>query len=161
MKFVRQGLLLLALIAAVSFGIRSWHQADGGGRLICDPAQIPEGAICLDDVFKRFQGQVVWVDARTETEWEKNTIPGALCLNPSADPARWDELIASAMMPLMQAGVEGKPIVVFCQSEECGASKEVAEKLRDPEQYGIPGEIYVLHQGWQAIQRYPYAQLVD
>lgn len=160
MKFIGEFITILLISVGMALVTHSCHHASGGGRLICDPAKLPEGQVCLDKVINEWDGDVVWVDARTEAEWEKRTIPGALCLNPGATPDRWDQLVADAMPKLLPASAAGKPIVIFCQSANCGASDQVADELRDPNSYGLQ-EVYVLFNGWKAIQRYPYAKLLE
>ena len=70
----------------------------------------------------------------------KGHIPGALLLNDS----NWDNGIAGLMDVWLSAV---RPIVVYCSSEQCGVSKQTAERLRK----ALPeAEVYRLKGGWEA-----------
>jgi rhodanese-related sulfurtransferase len=75
----------------------------------------------------------IWVDARPEAEFAQEHVPGALLLNED----RWNELTWSPE----------KRIVVYCSSESCGSSREVARRLRNEAQLK---NVSVLEGGWEA-----------
>jgi len=81
----------------------------------------------------------IWIDARTENDFEIAHIKGALLLNES----NWDDGIFELMGVWLQSP---RPVVIYCSSESCGTSKRIAEQLRAE----LPSaEIYSLHGGWQ------------
>ena len=81
----------------------------------------------------------IWVDARPQNEFEQQHVPGAVLLNED----RWNE-----MLPQMLAGWSPeKRVVVYCSSKGCGASREVARRLRS--EAGLKN-VFVLEGGWEA-----------
>lgn len=83
----------------------------------------------------------IWVDARPEAEFELGHVPGAVLLNED----RWNELLA----PMLAVWSPEKKIVVYCASESCGSSREVARRLRQEAQLK---NVFVLEGGWEAWQ---------
>ena len=81
---------------------------------------------------------VLWVDARPTEQFEREHIPAALSLNEDS----WDELLPQM---LAQWSPE-KHVVVYCSSQSCAASHDVARRLR--EEAGLKN-VYVLHGGWE------------
>jgi rhodanese-related sulfurtransferase len=82
---------------------------------------------------------VIWVDARPEEEFEREHVPNAVLLNED----RWNELL-----PQMLAGWSPeKRVVVYCSSQSCGSSREIARRLR--EEARLPN-VFVLGGGWEA-----------
>jgi len=81
----------------------------------------------------------IWIDARSETDFDSAHVDGALLLNES----NWD----SGIFDLMGAWLGApRPIVIYCASESCDTSKRIAERLRAE----LPdAEVYSLHGGWQ------------
>jgi rhodanese-related sulfurtransferase len=123
-------LLVIALIPSVGsafyhLGVKSW-------RILSD------NSVPLSDV-QHWGKQVLWIDARSETEYAAGHIPGALLLNLD----QWNELLPS----LLQVWERDKMVVVYCSSISCQASREVAEKLRD--EVGLQS-VFVLRGGWEA-----------
>ncbi len=84
--------------------------------------------------------EVLWLDARSEADYEAAHIPEAICLNED----NWDDGIVELMGAWL---TNPRPIVVYCGSESCGTSKRIAERLRE----ALPdAEIYSLKGGWDA-----------
>lgn len=81
---------------------------------------------------------VLWVDARPDTQFDQEHIPGALLLNED----RWNELLPQ-MLALWSPE---KRIVVYCSSQSCAASHQVAHRLK--EEAGLK-DVYVLYGGWE------------
>ena len=83
---------------------------------------------------------VLWLDARSEADYQADHIPEALLLNED----NWD----AGIMELMGAWLPApRPIVIYCGSESCGTSKRIADRLRE----ALPdAEIYSLKGGWDA-----------
>lgn len=84
-------------------------------------------------------GAVIWVDARPEEEFEREHVPNAVLLNED----RWNELLPQ----MLAIWSPEKRVVVYCSSQSCGASREVARRLR--EEAGLKN-VFVLEGGWEA-----------
>lgn len=108
---------------------------------VCDPAKLDEGEICLAEVAEN----VLWVDARPRAEWEINGLKGSILwnLDPKEDV---NEMEAGAVMRIAE-GVE--QVVVYCGSEACGTSRQVAARIRTLD-LGPP--VKTLHGGWDALR---------
>lgn len=81
----------------------------------------------------------IWIDARPEAEFEQEHVPGALLLNED----RWNELLPQ----MLAAWSPEKRVVVYCGSESCGSSREVARRLRKEAQLK---NVFVLEGGWES-----------
>jgi rhodanese-related sulfurtransferase len=81
----------------------------------------------------------IWVDARPQDDFEREHVPGALLLNED----RWNELLPA----MLAAWTPTKRVVVYCSAEGCGASREVAHRLR--KEAGLTN-VFVLEGGWEA-----------
>ena len=82
---------------------------------------------------------VIWVDARPEAAFGRQHVPGALSL----DEEHWEDLLPG----FMAAWRPGVRVVVYCDDQQCGRSREVAERLRREFQVD---PVYVLKGGWAA-----------
>lgn len=85
---------------------------------------------------------VIWLDARSESDYKQAHIPGALFYDQAAP--------GENLLNLFPLWIENpRPIVVYCADEGCGTSKKVAEFLRE----NLPeAEIYTLKGGWASWQ---------
>jgi rhodanese-related sulfurtransferase len=81
----------------------------------------------------------IWIDARPEEEFAHEHVPGAMLLNED----RWNELLPQ----MLAAWSPEKRVVVYCSSESCGSSREVARRLRNDAQLK---NVFVLEGGWEA-----------
>lgn len=88
---------------------------------------------------RQWGGKVLWVDARPDDQFARQHVPSAISLNED----RWDELLA----PFLQTWSPDRRVIVYCSSQSCAASHEVARRLR--EEAGLPN-VFVLHGGWEA-----------
>ncbi len=130
---IRQALLLIALAFVPAIGEAiyfrdkvSWQSPDRSSEMVnLDQAQ-------------SWGANAIWVDARPDNEFEQGHVPGAIPLNED----RWNELLPTL---LAQWSLE-KKIVVYCSSQSCNASREVARRLRD--EAGLK-EVFVLRGGWE------------
>jgi len=123
------GVLVLAAgaLAAMS-GLwnppRSWPEPD------------PEGVISLAAALGR-KPPVLWIDVRSAAEFDQAHIPGALLLNEE----QWDSLLPK----VLEQWEPGQPSVIYCRSQGCQESQEVAERLREMQL----GPVFVLNGGWE------------
>lgn len=88
------------------------------------------------------KGEILWVDAREREKFEENHLPGAILLN----LAEWSELMFQNMETLQDAF--DRPVVVYCDTDSCGKSREVAKRLR--ELIGLD-PVYVLKGNWREL----------
>ena len=130
---VRQALLLIALASVPAVGEAiyfrdkvSWQSPDRSSEMVTlDQAQ-------------SWGADAIWVDARPDNEFEQDHVLGAIPLNED----RWNELLPTL---LARWSLE-KKIVVYCNSQSCNASREVARRLRD--EAGLK-DVFVLRGGWE------------
>jgi rhodanese-related sulfurtransferase len=88
---------------------------------------------------KSWGSEAIWIDARPDEQFAQEHVPGALQLNED----HWNE-----QLPQMLAGYSPeKRVVVYCSSQGCGASREVAQRLRQEAQLK---NVFVLEGGWEA-----------
>jgi len=80
----------------------------------------------------------IWVDARPDDEFARDHVPGALSLNED----RWNE----SLPQFLAAWSQEKKVVVYCSSQSCNASREVARRLRNEAQLK---NVFVLEGGWE------------
>ena len=123
------------LIATVPAMVTAWTHPKAAALSTKDPG-ISE--VTIWDV-SRWKTPHIWVDARRSGAFQKRHISGALLLN----EGEWEKLLPR----LLAAWSPGTRIVVYCDSEGCDASREVASRLQ--RELGI-SEVYVLQGGWSA-----------
>lgn len=147
MKWLKQLAVLLGITVA-SAGLTWLIKGPPAAPTIlkCDPATLAKDQICLADV----TGNVLWVDARPRSEWEKNGISGSLLwnLDPNENQQEFEAQVA------MRA-IEAELVVVYCGSEACGSSRQIADRIGNL-QLGTP--IKVLYGGWEALRDSSLAQ---
>lgn len=82
----------------------------------------------------------VWLDARRREDFEGSHIQDALWF----DTNNWD----AGLIALMDEWLpQPKPIIVYCASDQCDSSRQIAEYLRK----SLPeAEVYSLKGGWSA-----------
>jgi rhodanese-related sulfurtransferase len=84
------------------------------------------------------------VDARSRAEWEKDGVQGSVLWN--MDPREdANAMEAAAAARIFGAGL----VVVYCGSEACGISRQIAEKIR---KLDLGPQVKVLHGGWAAMK---------
>ncbi len=120
------------------------------GRLpACRQEQLPEGRICLDTLHAQGIDKVVWIDARSESDYELNHL--MLSDNrafPIRSGARYEQQVDAAIDRLISAGERGEKVVVFC-TRDCDSAEDIAARLRALGMIDAP--IYVLEGGWDAL----------
>ena len=87
------------------------------------------------------EGDITVIDVRPEEEYLAGHIPGALLLNPE----QYDSLLPQ----VLSAWSPERKIVVYCSKQSCGASREVARRLRGEAQLK---NVFVLNGGWETWQ---------
>ena len=124
----------------------------------CVQEQLPPGHICPESLFSSQKDsadpanyKIVWVDARSENDFELNHLmfPDDRMF-PIRPGAAMQQLMDAAIERLMAAYERGECIVVFC-TESCNSSDQVAQELRASGLIKAP--VYVLEGGWSALRK--------
>ncbi|CAM2981902.1 rhodanese-like domain-containing protein [Rariglobus hedericola] len=105
------------------------------------------GEVSLATVAAWPKREVLWIDARAPEIFEKGHIPDARNLA----SAVWDSQVEA----VLQVWKPELRVVVYCDGHGCGASREVAARLKS--ELGFT-TVYVLNGGWDAWRmQYPEA----
>lgn len=113
------------------------------------PASTPDLAeheVLLETVLA-WPDETLWLDARSAEAFGWGHVPEALPLSED----RWEE----QLLAVLDTWRPGLRIVIYCDSDACDASHEVAERFRA--ETGID-DVYVLKNGWAAWQAYQRKQ---
>lgn len=127
-------LLLLAMIPAIAVGLLPRHSPSLKRPLLNDE-------LTYDQV-KALGPLVLWIDARSVAKYNAGHVPEAICLNED----KWNEQLTT----FIEEWTPEQKVIVYCDSEECGASRAVAQRLKN--EVGVT-DVYVLQGGWQAWQQ--------
>ena len=130
---LRQSLLLLGLAFLTAAGQALYLRDQVSWR-----SPIPASEMVTLADARGWGSNAIWIDARPEGEFTQEHIPGALLLNED----RWNELLPA----MLAAWSPEKRVVVYCSSESCGSSREVARRLRNEAQLK---NVFVLEGGWE------------
>lgn len=125
-------LLLLAVIPAV---MNAWLNPKTPSW---NPMQLAEGELSFAQS-SNWPIDYVLVDARSPEVYEAGHIPDAINLYAGT----FDDQIIG----LLEVWDPDRAVVVYCDSRQCGASEELAMRLRNDFQME---QVYVLKGGWQS-----------
>ncbi|HBJ86038.1 MAG TPA: hypothetical protein DDZ88_19665 [Verrucomicrobiales bacterium] len=135
---IRQALILLLLAVAAAWGTHAWHPRAPALYLVQEPLRDDE--VSMQAVQERWKGDVLWIDARIQEQFEAGHVPGALLLNEQ----KFDEQLFGHLDTLQS---NTKPVIIYCSAAKCEASRHVLERLKQT----LPVEnVFVLKGGWQA-----------
>ena len=132
-SLVRQALVLVALAFLPGIGQALYFRDKVSWQ-----SPIPASEMVTLAQARAWGRNVIWVDARPDAEFEREHIPGAVLLNED----RWNELLPQ----FLDSWSPEKRVVVYCSSQSCNASREVARRLRDEAQLK---SVFVLQGGWE------------
>jgi rhodanese-related sulfurtransferase len=132
-SLVRQALILAALAFVPALGETIYFRDKTSWK-----SPVPASEMVTVDRARAWGDTAIWVDARPEVEFARDHVPNALLLNED----RWNELLPQ----FLAAWSPGKRIVVYCSTQSCNASREVARRLRDEAQLK---NVFVLQGGWE------------
>ncbi|MEI6607534.1 MAG: rhodanese-like domain-containing protein [Verrucomicrobiota bacterium] len=109
----------------------------------CDAAKLKSDEVCLARVMGEWQGRVLWVDARSRGDWQRNGMAGAALWNLDAgeNMQTFEAEVAARM-------IDSQRVVVYCNNEDCGTSRQVAERINTLQ---MGNEVFVLYGGWRAL----------
>jgi rhodanese-related sulfurtransferase len=134
----------LVVIAAVSLAAAAgtfWVKGPPSRLFRCDPATLKPDEICLAAI--PVGAEVVWVDARSRADWEKNGVPGSLLWNLDAA----EDLQAFEAATAVRISATPR-VIVYCGDENCGVSRQIAGLIRGLD---LGAEVSVLRGGWRAL----------
>lgn len=138
---IRQAALLVAMAAVGAILTWAIHPRAPALYLRNEPLTLNE--VTLEHIETEWNGDVIWVDARSRSEYEKEHQPGAMLLNEE----EWTALLEENIEVFFDAD---KPIVVYCGAQACEASRKVAERLRQ----NTPLEnVFFLRGGWKVLRK--------
>ncbi len=130
---IRQALLLIALAFVPAIGEALYFR----DRVLWQ-SPVPTSELVTVDQARAWGDNAIWVDARSDEEFARDHVPGAISLNED----RWNELLPQ----FLQKWSPEKRIVVYCSSQSCNAAREVAKRLRDEAQLK---NVFLLQGGWE------------
>jgi rhodanese-related sulfurtransferase len=120
-SLVRQALILAALALLPGIGEAIYFRDKVSWQSL-----IPTSEMVTLAQARAWGANTIWVDARPDAEFEREHISGAILLNED----RWNELLPQ----FLATWSPEKRVVVYCSSQSCNASREVARRLRDEAQ---------------------------
>jgi rhodanese-related sulfurtransferase len=136
---VKSSLVRHALILAALAFVPGFVQAIFWGDKVSWRSPVPASEMVTVTQARAWGENTIWVDARPDNEFARDHVLGALPLNED----RWSELLPQ----FLAAWSPEKKVVVYCSSEGCNASREVARRLRKEAQLS---NVFVLEGGWEA-----------
>jgi rhodanese-related sulfurtransferase len=135
---IRQATILLFLAAAAAWATHLWHPRAPALYLVQEPLRNDE--VSMQVIEERWKGDVLWIDARVQEQFDEGHIPGALLLNEQ----KFEQQLVTYLDVLQ---TNSKPIVVYCNAAKCEASRNVLERMKQV----LPIEnAFVLKGGWKA-----------
>lgn len=135
-RLVLQALALLGLAFLPAIGQAFYY----GSSVSWHAPAVAKDEVTLEQA-RAWGEAVLWLDARPDVQFLQEHIPGALPLNED----RWSELLPQ----MLTVWSPEKRVVVYCSSQSCAASHEVARRLREEAELK---NVFVLHGGWEAWQ---------
>ncbi|PYL13048.1 MAG: hypothetical protein DMF43_06535 [Verrucomicrobia bacterium] len=132
---MRQALILVALAFLPGIGQAIYFRDKVSWKL-----SVPASEMVTVVQARAWGENAIWIDARPDEEFARDHVPGALSLNED----RWNELLPQ----FLAVWSPEKKIVVYCSSQSCNASREVAHRLRNQAQPPMQN-VFVLEGGWE------------
>jgi rhodanese-related sulfurtransferase len=134
-SLVRQALILVALAFLPGIGQAIYFRDQVSWQL-----PVPASEMVTIVQARAWGENAIWIDARPDEEFARDHVPGAISLNED----RWNELLPQ----FLAVWSPEKKIVVYCSSQSCNASREVAHRLRNQAQPPMQN-VFVLEGGWE------------
>ena len=132
---MRQALILVALAFLPGIGQAIYFRDKVSWKL-----PVPASEMVTVVQARAWGENAIWIDARPDEEFARDHVPGAVSLNED----RWNELLPQ----FLAVWSPEKKIVVYCSSQSCNASREVAHRLRNQAQPPMQN-VFVLEGGWE------------
>jgi rhodanese-related sulfurtransferase len=103
-----------------------------------NPMQLAEGEVALKQLLD-WADDYILVDARSPESYEQAHMPEAINLYAGAFDAQ--------ILNLLDVWSPERSVIVYCDSRQCGASEELAQRLREDFQMD---KVFVLKGGWES-----------
>lgn len=144
MKACFKEITAITVIALGAAGVTWWFAGPSPAEELCRPELLKADEVCIGDVWG--SPGLVWVDARSRDLWERNGLPGSVFLTDHAEED-WEALVGEAAEQLFEAEL----VVIYCATEGCGSSREVATRIQD---LGLleANQVKILAGGWKSLQ---------
>lgn len=137
----RQAFLLIVLSLIGATATHFFHPRAPAWYLVEE--KLADDEVSLAVIAEKWKNDVFWIDARVSSQFEAGHVPGAVSLNEQ----NFDQSLFDLMATLQDLK---KPIIFYCDSQKCDASRKVKEHLLE----SVPLEnVFVLKGGWQAWQQ--------
>jgi rhodanese-related sulfurtransferase len=134
--FARQILLLLALAFLPAIGQALYFR-----ERVSWNSPVPASERVTVEQAKAWGTRALWIDARHDNDFAREHFPNALPLNED----HWNEQLPN----VLAVWSPEKRVVVYCSTQGCGASRAVAQRLRNEAQIK---NVFVLDGGWEALR---------
>lgn len=143
-RIIVQSVAILAVSCALALGVNA-VRPDGPAPVYAAPSAVQYdktgGEIGIKDAALLFiTGRAVFLDARSQYEYQLGHVQGAISLPPREFASQYQDI-----KPQL-AGKEA--IITYCDGEQCPLSHALAKHLRDA---GLKN-VYVLKNGWSLWQ---------
>ena len=138
---IRQATFLILLAATAAWATHAWHPRAPALYLVEEPLRDDE--VSMQVIQQRWQGKVLWIDARIQEQYDEAHIPGAVLLNEQ----HFEEQLFGLLDTLQ---TNTKPIILYCNAAKCDASRKILERLK---QTLSIENAFVLMGGWSAWQQ--------
>lgn len=147
-QFVRLGIVILMVAFVLFWADKTWFAPR---RLPpCVQAQLPKGRICMETLLHEYRDRVVWIDARSISDYELNHLMFAdNRMFPVRKGGELQQQLDAALGRMMEAQERGECVVVFCTGD-CGAAEDIAAEIRALGLVEAP--VYTLEGGWEALK---------
>jgi rhodanese-related sulfurtransferase len=137
-RVFREALVLILLSLAGAAGTHYLHPRAPAWYL--SEAPLEDDEVSMASITERWEGDVFWIDARVSEQFEAEHVPGAISLNEQ-------NFVQTLFDHLERLQDNAKPIILYCGSEKCQASKKIKQALLER----LPLEnVFILKGGWQA-----------
>jgi rhodanese-related sulfurtransferase len=103
-----------------------------------NPMQLAEGEVALEQLLD-WEDDYILVDARAPEGYAAGHIPEAINL--------YAGTFDGQVMNLLDVWSPERSVIIYCDSRQCGASEEMAQRLREDFQMD---KVYVLKGGWES-----------
>ncbi|MDB6005307.1 MAG: rhodanese [Prosthecobacter sp.] len=135
---IRQATVIVLLAATAAWATHAWHPRAPSLYLVEEPLRDDE--VSMQAIEERWQGKVLWIDARIQEQYDAGHVPGAVLLNEQ----HFEEQLFGLLDTLQRNTM---PIIVYCNAAKCDASRKILEHLKQM----LPIEnAFVLKGGWNA-----------
>ena len=116
-------LSIIVVLSAAAAGATYLVRGAPSRRLVCDPTTLKRDEVCLDTIKDR--SSYLWVDARLRKDWLATGLPGSILwnLDGAEDMQAFEAETATRLM-------ETPRVIVYCGDENCGVSRQVADRIR-------------------------------